>query len=469
MKTKIICTIGPASSSEDMLGELIRAGMSVARVNCSHGTIDINEATIRRLQKVRATLGVPLAIMLDTKGPDIRIGQFADGFTDLKEGQTFTLTTEKCIGDNTRVFVDCKKLPQALPPGQEILLNDGFIKVVVQFTTQTDIICTVKIGGKLSDRKSLYAPGADIGLPFLSKADQLDLDLAVRTSVDYIAASFVGTAKNVLDMKKYLRQRGMDIPILAKIESKEGVSNIDAILEVSDGIMTARGDLGVEYPIEQIPTVQKYLTNKAVAAGRLVITATEMLESMIEKPRPTRAETTDIANAVYDGTSCLMLSAETAMGKYPLKAVEYMRRIAEEAEANIDYATRFYTNKVRVPGTKHAFAKTITGAAFEARSKAIVVFTESGGTAIRVAKFHPGCNIYAYAREEKVYHQLSMHNDIVPIYMDRVLTTAEMLQISNEYILKNKIAGKDEIIIVNASYRDTDTDLVLIHPLSASS
>lgn len=466
MKTKIICTIGPSSSSEEMMRELVNTGMSVARVNCSHGSVEANEATIRRLQKVRAEMGVSLAIMLDTKGPDIRISTFDGGYTELQEGQMFIITTEKCVGDNKRVSVEYKKLPSVLPPGQEILLNDGFIKLIVQYTNSTEIVCTVKIGGKLSDRKSLYAPGANMGLPFLSKADQLDLDLAVRTNVDYIAASFVSTAKNVQDMKKYLRNQGANIPILSKIESKEGVYNIDAILEVSDGIMTARGDLGVEYPIEQIPTIQKLLTSKAMAVGKLVITATEMLESMIEKPRPTRAETTDVANAVYDGTSCLMLSGETAAGKHPLKAVEYMRRIACEAEANIDYATRFYKNIVRVPGTKHAFAKTITAAAFEAKSKAIAVFTESGGTAIRVAKFHPGCMIYAYAREEKVFHQLAMHNHIVPIYLNQILTTAQMLQISNDHILKNRIAEKDDIIIVNASYRDTDTDLVLIHPLA---
>jgi len=465
MKTKIICTIGPASSSEEMLTQLIEAGMSVARVNCSHGSVEANEATIRRIQKVRAQLGVPLAIMLDTKGPDIRIGHFEGGYTMLEDGQTFTITTEKCMGDNTRVSVDFKKLPSTLPPGQEILLNDGFIKIVVQFTTVTDIVCTVKIGGKLSDRKSLYAPGANIGLPFLSKADMADLDMGIKTGVDYIAASFVSTAKNVLDMRKYLKQGGADIPILSKIESKEGVYNIDEILEISDGIMTARGDLGVEYPIEQIPTVQKFLTARAVAAGKLVITATEMLESMIEKPRPTRAETTDVANAVYDGTSCVMLSGETAAGKYPLKAVQYMRRITEEAEANIDYAARYRANTIKIPGTKHAFAKTITGAAFDAKAKAIVIFTESGGTAMRVAKFHPGCKIFAYARVEQVYHQLSMHNDITPIYLNRVLNTQEMLSISNDYILKNKIAAPDQIIIVNASYRDTDTDLVLIHPL----
>jgi pyruvate kinase len=468
MKTKIICTIGPASSSEEMIVQLISAGMSVARVNCSHGTIESNEATIRRLQKVRSEIGCSLAIMLDTKGPDIRIGHFDGGFTILQDGQKFTLTTKQCMGDNSRVYVEYKKFPHAMKRGQIILLNDGFLKAEVISADDTDVVCKILIGGKLSDRKSLYAPDADMGLPFLSTADKLDLDLAIRTNVDYIAASFVGTEGDVLEMKKYLHKHGMDIPILAKIESKQGVANIDEILETAEGIMTARGDLGVEYPIEQIPTIQKLLTKKAVAIGKLVITATEMLESMIEKPRPTRAETTDIANAVYDGTSCLMLSGETATGKYPIKAVEFMRKIAGEAEANIDYFEKFYLNKVHVGGTKHAFAKTISAAAFDARAKAIVVFTESGGTAIRVAKFHPQCKIYAFAREEKVFHQLAMYNDIIPIYHPHILQTAEMLQISNDYILKHNIAKTNDIIIVNASYRDTDTDLVLIHPLTRS-
>jgi len=452
-----------------MISQLIDAGMSIARVNCSHGSIEANEATIRMLQKVREDLGVPLAIMLDTKGPDIRIGRFDGGFTVLQDGQPFVITTKACMGDNSRVFVEYKKLPSAMTKGQLLLLNDGFIKLVVDSVTKTDIFCTVLIGGKLSDRKTLFAPDTNVGLPFLSKADELDLDLAMRCGVEYIAASFVSFAKDILDMKKYLQKGEEHIPIIAKIESKDGVSNIDAILDAAEGIMTARGDLGVEFPIEQIPTVQKLLTTKAVSAGKIVITATEMLESMIEKPRPTRAETTDIANAVYDGTSCLMLSGETAVGKYPIKSVEFMRRIAEEAEANIDYATRFYKNNTRVPDTRHAFAKTIAGASFEARAKAIVVFTESGRTAIYVAKFHPRCRIYAYARKERVYHQLSMYNNVVPLLHHQILTTSQMLQVSNDYLMHNKIAGKDEIIIVNASYHDTDTNLVLIHPLAKSS
>ncbi|KAI4454078.1 pyruvate kinase [Holotrichia oblita] len=466
MKTKIICTIGPACESEEMLGKLIAAGMSVARVNCSHSSVEANEATIERLKKVRKDLGVPLAIMLDTKGPDIRIGKFAEGSVMLAESAKFTFTTRQCEGDINQVFVDCKKLPKALTKGQVFLLNDGFIKMTVRETTDTDIICNVDVGGRLSDRKSLYAPGAEIGMPFLSKADEDDLLMGIRADVDYIAASFVSSAKDVSDMKKFLVKNGGNIPVIAKIESRGGVTDIDEILKVCDGIMTARGDLGVEYPIEQIPTVQKILTKKAVEAGKLIITATEMLESMIEKPRPTRAETTDIANAIYDGTSCIMLSGETAVGKYPVQAVNFMKRIAEEAEKNIAYETEFNRGTVAVNGLKEAFAKTTTSAALSARAKAIVVFTESGGTAVRVAKFHPACNIYAHARTEKVFHQMAMFNSITPIYLNTMLTVSQMLKISNDYVLDNKIAKKGEIIVINASYQDTDTDLVLIHPLA---
>jgi pyruvate kinase len=411
-------------------------------------------------------MGVALAIMLDTKGPDIRIGRFAGGGTDVEEGQNFTFTTKPCMGDNTRVFVDCKKLPKSVAAGQVLLLNDGFIKMTVTAASEHDIVARVNIGGRLTDRKSLYAPGAKLNLPFLSKADELDLLLAMKTDVDYIAASFVSSAKDILDMKKFLARGGMEIPVIAKIESMQGVTNIDEILRAADGMMTARGDLGVEYAIEQIPTVQKLLTEKAVASGKLVITATEMLESMIEKSRPTRAETTDIANAVYDGTSAVMLSGETAVGKYPVAAVSYMKKIAEEAERNIAYDTRFYQNHVAVNGTKEAFAKTITSASITAKAKAIVVFTESGGTAFRVAKYKPNCNIYAHARTEKVFHQLAMHNGITPIFCGSVLTVSQMLKISNDYVLSNKIAAKGEIIVVNASYQDSDTDLVLIHPLA---
>jgi pyruvate kinase len=245
-----------------------------------------------------------------------------------------------------------------------------------------------------------------------------------------------------------------------------GVKNIDEILTVADGIMTARGDLGVEYPIEQVPTVQKYLTEKATVAGRFIITATEMLESMIEKPRPTRAETTDVANAVYDGTSAVMLSGETAAGRHPVQAVVYMKKIAEEAEKHVRYDQKFFTNAVTIPDEKHAFANTITSAAIAAKASAIVAFTESGGTAIRVVKYRPNCHVYAFARHERVFHMLSMYSGITPIFMPRTLTVNEMLKISNDYVVEQKIAQKGEIIIINASYQDSDTDLVLIHPLT---
>jgi pyruvate kinase len=289
--------------------------------------------------------------------------------------------------------------------------------------------------------------------------------MAMKCDVDFIAASFVNCAKDVMDMRKFMEKLGEPIPIISKIESLSGVKNIDEIIAVTDGIMVARGDLGVEYPIEQLPTVQKLLTEKAVKAGKFVITATEMLESMIEKPRPTRAETTDVANAIYDGTGATMLSGETAVGKNPVLVVTYMKRIAEEAEANMKYDAKFYQNGVEVTNQKEAFAKTITSASLSAKSKAICVFTQSGGTAIRVSKFHPNCNIYAFARYEKVFNQLAMYNDVTPIFQPSILTVNQMLKISNDYILENKIAKKGEIIIVNASFQDSDTDLVLIHPL----
>ena len=466
MKTKIICTIGPACETEDKIRALMDAGMSIARVNCSHGTLESNEATIEMLKRVRRRTGDPLAIMLDTKGPDVRIGKFEDGHAFLVNGQKFTLTTKPCLGNDTRVFVDCKKLLKVLQPKQVIVLNDGFIRMKVQEIVGSDIVCWVETGGKLSDRKSLFAPGVDFKLPFLSKADELDLLMAIKTDVDYISASFVSSAKDVLSIRSFLKSHGASIPIIAKIESVRGVQNIDEILSVADGIMTARGDLGVEYPIEQIPTLQKMLSRKAVAMGKLVITATEMLESMIEKPRPTRAETTDIANAVYDGTCCLMLSGETAIGKYPLQSVQFMKKIAAEAEKHIPYEANFNSSEISVNGTKEAFAKTIISASMAARAKAIVVFTDSGGTAIRVAKFRPSCGVYAHARDERVYNQMAMINSVTPIYLNEILTANKMLKIGEEYVRKNKIAKSGDVIIINASYQDTDTDLVLIHPLA---
>ena len=463
MKTKIICTIGPACSSEDGLKELIRAGMSVARVNCSHGSVEENEETIERIKKVRREMNVPLAIMLDTKGPDIRIGHFEGGGAEVKSGQTFTLTTRPTVGFENKVHVDFKRLPKFLKTGNVILLNDGLIKMTVMSVDETEILCRVNIGGRLTNRKNLFVPGVDLGLPFISKADELDLIMGTKADVDWIAASFVNCAKDVLNMKKLLNKYGNNIPVIAKIESTHGVENIDEILKVSEGIMVARGDLGVEYEIERIPTLQKMLIDKARRAGKLVVTATEMLESMIEKPRPTRAETTDVANSILDGTSCIMLSSETAVGKHPTVVVQYMKRIAEEAEKN--YNTASHYADVAINNNKDAFARTITSASATAKAKAICAFTFTGSKAYRVSKYHPPCPIYAFAKEEKVFNQLSIVNDTTPVLCPRVLTVAQMLEISNNYILEQKIAQKDDIIIVNAAFQDSDTDVVLIHPV----
>ena len=469
MKNKIICTIGPSSNSEEVLRDLVKAGMSIARINCSHGSIEQNEANIELVKKVRKDMGVPVSIMLDTKGPEIRIGHFdpavkVDGGVWLEEGQTFTLQTRPTVGFENRVFVDYKKLPKVVKPGQQLLLNDGLIVMTVVSMTEFEVICRVNAGGRLGDRKSLFVPGCDLGLSFISKADELDLIMGCKTDVDWVAASFVNCAEDVIALKKVVNKYGKDIPVISKIESKNGVENIDEILAVTDGIMVARGDLGVEYPIEQIPTLQKMLIKKARAAGKLVVTATEMLESMIEKVRPTRAETTDVANSLYDGTSCTMLSGETASGKHPVKVVQFMKRIAELAESFIDRKVGY--RDVEIKSTGDAFACTLTHAAVNSKAKAICAFTRSGRVARAIANFYPPCPIYAFANNERVYHMLAAYNGVIPVLMEQVLTTHQMLQASSKFVMENKIAAKGDVIIVASSFQDSKTDLVLMHPLT---
>jgi len=341
MRTKIVCTIGPASNTAERLQEFIAAGMAIARVNCTHGALEKNEETIRLIQQVRNQTKSDIKVMLDTKGPDVRIGFFKDDEVEVIDGQVFTIYTQEMLGNVKGCFANYDRLPQIVRKGQELRLNDGMVIMKVMSTTPTSVIARVVVGGKLKNRKSLAVPGCDLQIPFISREDEIDLAMGCKNDVDMIAASFVSSAKDVLDMKALLRKYGKDIPIISKIESVMGVENIDEILKVTEGIMVARGDLGVEYPIEQIPALQKYLVEKAQKAGRMVIVATEMLESMIEKPRPTRAETTDIANAVWDGTDYVMLSGETSVGRFPLQCIHYMRKIAEEAEKNTQYYRKY--------------------------------------------------------------------------------------------------------------------------------
>ncbi|MCL2755481.1 MAG: pyruvate kinase [Firmicutes bacterium] len=330
--TKIICTIGPASNTPEMIEKMVHAGMSITRVNCSHGNEDSIRAQIKSLKQIRVDKKLDFEIMLDTKGPDVRIGTFKDGQIELCQGDQFILTTTQCEGDNTRVFVNCETLPERVKPGQILLLNDGLIRATVTTVKGNDVVTKIEQGGVLSNRKTMFAPNCDLGLPFLSDADKADLRIGVEEGVDMIAASFVGSKKDVEQMQSFLVQCGKNIPIVAKIESSDGIANIDEILANVMGMMVARGDLGVEYPLEQIPGLQKFLVEKTLAAGKFAVVATEMMESMINKPRPTRAEVTDVANAVWQGAHAVMLSAESAVGKFPLDTVQFMKRIATEAE-----------------------------------------------------------------------------------------------------------------------------------------
>ncbi|MDR0975558.1 MAG: pyruvate kinase [Christensenellaceae bacterium] len=462
MKTKIICTIGPASNTKESLIKLIANGMNVARVNASHGTKEDIIGAIEFVKSVRNSLHTPLAIMLDTKGPDIRIGSFENGAVELKKGDAFMLFNKEVSGNQSGVSITHKDLYLLVSKGQEMLLNDGLIKLEVREIRGKDIICEVIEGGKLTNKKSLYVPGVDLKLPFLSSADKEDLIIAIKTDCDYIASSFTNSARDVLEMKDFIKKNGGNLPIIAKIESKQGVENIDEILEVVNGIMVARGDLGVEYPIEKIPTLQKMLIKKARDAGKLVITATEMLESMISKPRPTRAETTDIANAIYDGTGAIMLSAESAVGAYPDKAVYFMKKIAEEAEQNLVRSGK----NVKVINQKQAYSHTVADAAINTKSKAIFAYTLKGRTAIRTAQYFPPCPIYAFAKSLKTFHTLALVDSVVPLYEPNPLGITDMINQANDFAKDNHIVNDGELIVITANIKETDSDLVIIHPVN---
>jgi len=346
MKTKIVCTLGPSSNSEEKLREMIAAGMNVARVNCSHESTKQREILIRLIKKLRAELGVDLKIMLDTRGPEIRVGRFGDthektgqnGFVDLTDGQIFTFHTKPVVGDTKGVYVTYDRLPKVVKIGQEVLLNDGLIVMTVESVTADTVVARVKNAGRLSDRKTMFVPGCDLGLPFISPEDAEDIAMGCREGMDWIALSFVNSEKDLAEIKEFLKQNGReDVVLISKIESLMGVNNLDSILKNTDGVMVARGDLGVEFPYEKIPALQKDIIARTRNAKKIIIAATEMHESMIEKARPTRAETTDVANAIWDGSDYIMTSAETAVGKYPIQTVQSMLKIARDAEEHKKY------------------------------------------------------------------------------------------------------------------------------------
>lgn len=414
-KTKIVCTLGPACSDKQTLTEMCKAGMNVARLNFSHNTHADHEKRIALIKEVREELGLPIAIMLDTKGPEYRIKTFKNGKITLKENDVFTFTADDIEGDETRVSVNYKGLPHDLEKGDIILLNNGLLSFEVTDKTDTDIICRVKIGGELSDRKSMSFPNKTLKQKYLSEQDKQDIKFGAEHDIDFIACSFVSCKQDLLDIKAYLKEIGAEgIDLIAKIENRSGVDNIEEISNECDGIMVARGDMGVEIPFEELPAIQKKIITKCRMLGKRVITATEMLESMIYNARPTRAEISDVANAVYDGTSAIMLSGETAAGKYPVQAVRTMARIAENTEKNIHYEKRFLSSEFKIKNTVDAISHATCGMAIDIDAKAITVCSLSGMTARMVSRFRPPVDIVGLTTSEKTWHKLSLSWGVTP-------------------------------------------------------
>lgn len=428
-KTKIICTIGPSCQDEETLTQMCLAGMNVARLNFSHGTHEEHQQKIDMIKKVREKLHLPIAIMLDTKGPEYRIKTFKNKSIVLKDGDTFTFTTDDIIGDQNRVSVNYDHLVDDLEVGDTIMVNNGLVIFTVEKLQGHDAICKVVAGGEISDRKSMNFPNKVLNHEFLSQADKDDLLFGIKNDVDFVAASFVSNKEDVASMRRFLNDNGgEDIDIIAKIENRSGVDKIDEICQVCDGIMIARGDLGVEIPFIEVPTVQKYLIKKCRLLGKRVITATEMLESMIRNPRPTRAEINDVANAVYDGSSSVMLSGETASGKYPVLAVKNMAQIAEYTEKGIDYRHWFKTTNFIIRNNTDALSHATCAMAIDVNAKAIVVSSLSGMTVRMVSRFRCPIDIVGITTREKVYRKLALSWGVTPTLGKQCKTTDEMYE-----------------------------------------
>lgn len=418
-KTKIVCTIGPACSDETILEQMCLAGMNVARLNFSHGTHESHQKTMDMLSRVRDRLALPIAIMLDTKGPEYRIKTFQNGKVTLKEGDIFSFTTEDIEGDETRVAVNYKGLNHDLQPGDRVLLNNGLMAFEVEQTTDTDVICRVTVGGELSDRKSMAFPGKVLRQAYLSEQDKQDILFGARNRVDFIACSFVSCKQDLVAIKEFMKENGIeDIELIAKIENRSGVDNIEEICEECSGIMIGRGDMGVEIPFEELPAIQKHLITKCRMLGKRVITATEMLESMIHNARPTRAEISDVANAVYDGTSAVMLSGETAAGQHPVLAVQTMARIAEEAEAHIDFAEWYRHFDFRIRNTLDAISHATCGMAIDIDARAIAVCSLSGTTARMVSRFRCPVDILGVTINPRTWRKLALSWGVTPVLSD---------------------------------------------------
>ena len=451
-KTKIICTIGPASESESVLTQMCKAGMNVARLNFSHGSHEEHQKKIDTIKKVRKALGLPIAIMLDTKGPEYRIKTFENGKITLKDGDTFTLTTDDIVGNQERVSVTYKNLINNLKVGDHVLINNGLIILEVEKLKAPDAICKVLVGGEVSDKKSMNFPNKVMDHAFLSEQDKKDLLFGIKNDVDFVAASFVSVKKDVEDMRKFLDENGgEDIDIIAKIENRSGVEHIEEICEIANGVMIARGDLGVEIPGMEVPAVQKYLISKCRMLGKRVITATEMLESMIHNPRPTRAEITDVANAIYDGTSAIMLSGETAAGAFPVEVVRTMDLIARTTEDDIDYKGMHSASRTKKNADiANAIAHATVTTAHDLDAAAILTVTMSGVTAREISKYRPCCPIISCTVSERVRRQMNLSWGVYPMLVDEVSNTDSLFDASIHAALRSDLVNKGDIVVITA-------------------
>ena len=446
-KTKIICTIGPASESKATLSKMADAGMDVVRLNFSHGSHEDFAKKIALIKEVREEKQLPLPILLDTKGPEFRIKAFKDGKIYLEDGAPFTFTTEDVEGDITRVGVSYEGICEDLVPGDKILLNNGMIVFRVTEVQKPNVHCIVEIGGELSSRKSMFFPDKELHLEFLSEQDKADLLFGIEQDIDFVALSFVSKAQDVLDAKNFLAQHGgSHIDVIAKIENRAGVNNLLEIMKVSDGIMVARGDLGVEIPYVELPDIQKHIISQCRIHGKRVITATEMLESMIHNPRPTRAEISDVANAVYDGTSAVMLSGETAAGAYPVQSVNAMAKIVEHAETHIEYIQTI--DNFEIETTSEALSHSAATLAKDLKASAIVVCTRTGGTARKVSRFRPNINIIGITTDIHAYRQLALSWGVLPRLSDEYSSIDILFYFAKETAKKSGLAKKGDTIVI---------------------
>lgn len=466
-KTKIICTIGPASEQLTVLKELLTGGMNVARLNFSHGTHEEHRRRIQSIRQASRETGVPVAIMLDTKGPEIRIGLIENGMVRLEEGASVTLTTEEVLGTKERLFVNYDGLPKDVRVGMQVLLDDGLISLRVQEINGSEIACGIENGGLVSDRKKVNVPGAYIHLPGLTQKDLDDIAFGVREDVDFIAASFIRSKADVIAIRQVLEKLNSNIDIISKIENRQGVKNIDEIIKVSDGIMVARGDLGVEIPAEEVPLVQKMLISKCNGVGKPVITATQMLDSMIRNPRPTRAEASDIANAIMDGSDAIMLSGETASGKYPVQALQTMDRIAIRTEESLNWPE---IEKKRIPNQARTTTEAISHAtcttAQSLGAAAVITATQSGSTARMVSKFHPHAPIVAVTPSEKVFRKLLLVWGVYPLISPEYKSTDILIESAITTALQAKYIKNGDLVVLTAGVPvgiPGSTNLIKVH------